>query len=253
MESNADDLTLRDYLAPVFARKWMILAFAVVVGGAHRRSRTRLQDFDASVHRSGSRPHSGHRWELQRRPNAGEPGHALDLPGCRDRCQEGDLIRRYCRVPGKQGPASPATGADFITITASGRSPKEAADIANGFAQAFISLRSATQRDSAAQVLKQLRKQLDAIPKGTENGAARQEIEANIRRLEVVTNSGTGNAKQIDPAIPPRRALGTQAWQKALASALAASSAASWSHISFTDSTPRSRRWARRPRSTAAP
>ncbi len=34
MESNADDLTLRDYLAPVFARKWMILAFAVVVAGA---------------------------------------------------------------------------------------------------------------------------------------------------------------------------------------------------------------------------
>ncbi len=70
--------------------------------------------------------------------------------------------------------------------------------------------------------MKQLRKQLNSIPKGTENGAARQEIEANIRRLEVVTNSGTGNAKQIDPATPPRRALGTQAWQKAIAAALAA-------------------------------
>ena len=59
----------------------------------------------------------------------------------------------------------------------------------------------ASRRASIDKALAQLRDQL----KGA-SASARDEIESNIRQLEVAAGTSSGNASQIDPAVTTRKA-----------------------------------------------
>lgn len=142
----------------------------------------------------------------------------------------GDVAAVVARKIGFRGPpsalagkvkATPSTGADFITITATGATGAEAARIANGFAQAFIEVRSTARRASIQKALAQLHRQLKGVPGGTAGAATREQISGNIRQLEVANNTSAGNARQIDPARPPTSVAGRPVWEKTVFAGLA--------------------------------
>ena len=221
-----EHLTLRDYLAPVAARRWMVLgltALAFVASFAYysRQDETFMVSTKLYVAQEGD-------------PLVGVGAGYSD-----DRTVENqatlltsqDVARSVARRIKYTGSASslaarvtavPSSGSDFITIAAQGSTGAEAAAIANGFAQAFIDVRSGQRREAASTALAEQKRQLEALPSGEENAASRDQIAANIRQLEVALRSGPGNARQIDPAEPPASPTGRPAWQKAALAALAA-------------------------------
>jgi capsular exopolysaccharide synthesis family protein len=96
--------------------------------------------------------------------------------------------------------AAPAQDSDFVAITASDRDPRQAAAIANAFAQQFIKIRGAQQRQQTQQALDIAKRQLRTLPAGRANTAQRDELRTRISQLEVSSQLPTGGAEQIDQA-----------------------------------------------------
>ena len=221
-----NQLTLRDYLRPIWARKWLVLGIVVAVTAA------------VYVYYNSKDP----LYEATTRLDTAEEGNPLLGVGSGfsdDRTVQNQAtlltssdvaraVARRIKYDGSPGSladrvtAEPAAGADFITISATGRSGQEAADIANGFAQAFIDLRSADRREAAAKAIEQLREQLAEVKPGPAGASARESIQGDIRQLEVATSSGAGPVRQIDPAEASTQPSSTPPWQRALAAAFAA-------------------------------
>src|SRR3954469_23273630 len=187
----AEHLTLRDYLAPVVARRWLILALTLLVaGGAYAY----YQGKDP-VYRTSTKLYVA---------QEGDPILGIGSGFSDERTVENqatlltslDGATIVAKKIGFDGPpaallgkvkATPSGGADFITITGTGSSGKEAARIANGFARAFIDVRSSSWRVAIQKALVEQRRQLRDAPKGSEGVAARQQIAGSIRQLEIAT------------------------------------------------------------------
>ncbi len=91
---------------------------------------------------------------------------------------------------------------DFITITAIGDTPQSAADIANGFATAFITLRSREARGKVQRALTNAREELSRIPASTSNEDARDAAQSQIRRLQIGLSLPSGSAEVAERAVP---------------------------------------------------
>jgi capsular exopolysaccharide synthesis family protein len=204
------DLTLRDYLAPILARRWLVLGCVILLTGAvFAWYSTRPKVYEAATKLfvaqeantllgsgagfSDNRTVENQATLLTSLDVASEVAKRIDYPG-----SAASLASRVT--------ATPTEGADFIEIHARGDSGKQAADIANGFADAFIKVRSDDRRNQALKALEELRRQLRELPRRQENVAARAEIATQIRQLEVLVSTGTGAARQVDPALPPASA-----------------------------------------------
>ena len=106
---------------------------------------------------------------------------------------------------------APSSGSDFLTVSAVGGSAKAAADLANGFAQAFIDIRAASRRGDVARALDTARRQLASLP---DNSSGREPLRTKISSLEAIQSVNPGGARQVDRAVPagapfapePRRA-----------------------------------------------
>jgi len=97
----------------------------------------------------------------------------------------------------------PRSGSDFIGITAAAGTATGAANLANAFARAFITLRAADVRTAIGSAVEATRKELDATNPTEENRGARETLQTRLRRLEVVSSLPSGTAKQVDRAIAP--------------------------------------------------
>jgi succinoglycan biosynthesis transport protein ExoP len=197
-------LTLRDYLAPVFNRRWLVLGIVVVFTvGTYIFASSKPTVYQAST-----------------KLYTAQEGNSLVGVGAGysdDRAVENqatlltsvDVARGVARQIGYKGApadlagsvsAVPSKGADFITITARSSSREQAARIANAFAQQFMAFRSGERRTAAQKALGTLGSQLKQFPNTASNRADRASIQAQIRQLQVALNSGAGGASQIDPA-----------------------------------------------------
>lgn len=100
--------------------------------------------------------------------------------------------------------ATADTSAGFITITATDRDPRRAADIANAFGQAVVVGRTreaVTQLDSAvAQVVKQL------AGLSTRDVAGRTQLSQQLQRFRALRAAQGSNASIVEPAVAGVRA-----------------------------------------------
>jgi receptor protein-tyrosine kinase len=218
-------LTLRDYFAPVFNRRWLVLAIVVVSAVATYV----YASSKPTVYKASTKLYTAQEGNSLLGVTAGYSD---------DRTVENqatlltsvDVARGVARkIRYKGAPAdlagsvsaSPSKGADFITITARASDPDQAARVANAFAQQFMAFRSGERRATAQKALITLQDQLKQIPNTSSNRTDRANIQSQIRQLNVALNSGAGGASQIDPA---RRgsATGLSPKKKAVLSALAA-------------------------------
>jgi len=95
-----------------------------------------------------------------------------------------------------------STQTDFITITAVGNTPNEASDFANGFASAFIALRSRETRGKVQRALASARQELERLPRGQAGQDARDAAQSQIRRLQIGLTLPAGTAEIAERAVP---------------------------------------------------
>jgi Mrp family chromosome partitioning ATPase/capsular polysaccharide biosynthesis protein len=94
-------------------------------------------------------------------------------------------------------------GQDFVNVEARGRTPQEAASIANTYAKEFVQSINASQSNRVERALELSQDQLADLPRGPATAATRQNLEEQIRRLELVQEVPQTITRQVDPALPP--------------------------------------------------
>ena len=100
--------------------------------------------------------------------------------------------------------ATPASQADFITISATSTSPQEAADIANTFASEYITLRRESDQEAinlARQVVQSELSRMTAQELATDRG---QSLSNRLEELAIIEQLQTGGFKVAEAAqVPP--------------------------------------------------
>jgi receptor protein-tyrosine kinase len=95
--------------------------------------------------------------------------------------------------------ASGATGADFVTISATASTPDQAARIANAFVTGYDNFLTAQLANDATNSLRLAQQQLQSA---NNNPAAKKDLQDRIRRLKVIQALPAGRVQQTSPAVP---------------------------------------------------
>ncbi len=195
MTENADDSEnsdLREFLGPIWTRKWLIL-FIVVVATAltyiWSARKPNVYTATARVFLQGS----------QSDRNTADQAALLQTQGVARR-----VAARVHYAGDPQGllqsvQVAPSSGSDFMTIAATAGRPQRAATLANGFAQAFIDLQ-AEQNNARLSAITAAQRQLNALTPTTANRASRDALQQEISNL-LATPVAT--ATQTNQAVPP--------------------------------------------------
>ncbi len=200
------ELRLRDYLRPVFERKWLIaLVVLVVSAGTYAYYHRQAAVFQASTQiylgtgasvatntagQTSDRTVQDQATLLVSRQIAAIVARKLGQPG-----GAAGLTTRVA--------AQPSANSDFIIVTANGPTAKSAADVANGFAQAFIQITDQQHRATLTKAIQETRAQLSGIVPSTSNIPARAALSNTINQLELSLAVPSDNATQLDVAQPP--------------------------------------------------
>ena len=203
----ANQPRLSDYLRPLWSRKWLILV-AVVVATAGVFAYYAQQ---AKVYTSGTPIYV---------KDPGDPVSGAPTPQSTDRnvsnlaslLYSRDVAASVARRISYDGTSeellervsiTSKVGEDFVEVTSRGRSPREAAAIANAYAREFVTLVNDSQSTRVTRALDLTRKQLEQLPRGPATSAARLTLGEQIRRLELAETVPQTTARQIDPAVAP--------------------------------------------------
>lgn len=191
----------RDYVRPIWAHKLMILFLvAAVTGGTYW-----YYDRQPRVYQSATQVFVG-----------STTADAATVAAADDRVlvNQAALLRtpkvaqRVATQIGFQGDPNallglisvvPTSGSDFLQLVGTANDPNLAAQVANGFAKAFIDARSEDAAAANNEKIKTLEAQLAA----TTDPVLRKAIQTRINdvRLDAITSTG-GQASQVTPAAP---------------------------------------------------
>jgi receptor protein-tyrosine kinase len=98
-----------------------------------------------------------------------------------------------------------AANADVLKITATDSDPERAATLANAFATEYIRFKARADTDSIDAAESDLRRQLDALPKGA---TERRSLEDSLERLAALRSVASGDARLLGRATVPTAAAG---------------------------------------------
>jgi Mrp family chromosome partitioning ATPase/capsular polysaccharide biosynthesis protein len=198
---------IADYLRPLWSRKWLILIAVVVATGgvygyyAHKpkvyTSSTLVYVKDPGDPVSGvpspqstDRSVSNQAALLYSRDTAAAVAEKIHYAGTAE-----DLLRRVS--------ITSRAGEDFVNVAARGRTPQEAATIANAYAHQFVTFVNDAQSSRIARALALSRQQLAALPRGPAASATRQNLSDQVARLELAAKVPSTVTRQVDPAVAP--------------------------------------------------
>lgn len=211
MAISPDDVTVRDYLRPLFRRRWMVIAIVVLCTAAtYSYYQDQPKEYESSTRillGGGGNP-------LDQSAGVLSDREVQDLAGL---LSSRDVANGVAKRLGRTGDAGAlagsikafaSPGSDFVQLKSSQGSAQDAADVANAFAQAFISLRTDAVRKDVDKAVTATQAQLNTLPRNKANETTRQQLEDNIRQLRLTAAVSTGSATQVDPAVPPALASG---------------------------------------------
>jgi Mrp family chromosome partitioning ATPase/capsular polysaccharide biosynthesis protein len=211
MAISPDDVTVRDYLRPLFRRRWLVIVIVVMATAAtYGYYENQPKDYQASTRillGGGGNP-------LDQSAGVLSDREVQDLAGL---LSSRDVANGVAKRLGRTGEAGAlagsvkafaSPGSDFVQIKAYQGSAQDAADVANAFAQAFISLRTDAVRKDVTKAVSATQAQLNTLPRTAANKTTRQQLEDNIRQLRLTAAVSNGSATQVDPALPPATASG---------------------------------------------
>jgi Mrp family chromosome partitioning ATPase len=207
-QSTAQSVDLRQYLRPVWARKWWILLVVVAATAAtylYYDDQPRLYRASTSIFIQTS--------ELEQALNQGS-GYTDD----RTTANQASLLmtsvvaQKAARIVGYTGSnpralfgqlqVTPRGGQDFIDLTVTDGDPQRAARLANAFATAFIETRSDELRAKVRRARIAAQRELSTIPRTDLTKTTRESLQSRIRQLQAVESLPSGNAEAVEPAQP---------------------------------------------------
>jgi capsular exopolysaccharide synthesis family protein len=207
-EQAEEAVDIREYLRPLWQRRWLIIALTVFVATAAYTVSNRK----ARVYASATSVY------LQQSQDAGlfpangvtfDPRLAQDQARLLQSGQTAAEVKRILRSQESPGAlrarvsiaAEPQT--NFITISAVGPTPAETADLANAYAQAFVTSRSENVQNQLRTFRKQAQAELDSL-KGTSQAVLDQRslLRSRVRQLSSALLTPDGGATQVDVATP---------------------------------------------------
>jgi succinoglycan biosynthesis transport protein ExoP len=100
-----------------------------------------------------------------------------------------------------------STQADVADVFATDKSARTAARVANTYAGAFITLRQRSEAAQIAQGITSLRRQLQRLPRARRSGATGDEFKNRIRKLRGARPLQTGDAELVQRAAVPGSAI----------------------------------------------
>ena len=103
----------------------------------------------------------------------------------------------------KRVKAEPVAQSSVVTVTARASSPRRAADIANGFANETVNLRTEQLRDQLDRTIPALRERLAALP--PEERAGGTGVAGRIAALEALRGVPDPTMRVVTPAEPPEQ------------------------------------------------
>ena len=226
MQADTAPITLRDYLAPVLKRKWLVVFLVVVVtAGVYFLEARRTPTYSAStkdyVAQQGD-PALGLSATTATPQEVADQATLLTSTGVAAQVARQIGFKGSPQALAGQVSAAASSTTDFITITAEATTPTQAARIANAFAQEFIARNTGQQQTANSRALAALESQLRQLPKIAANGTQRNTILSEIQQLQLSESSGLANVQQIDPAEPPGAPNGRPTWEYAALAAIAA-------------------------------
>ncbi len=190
-------LTLRDYLVPVYKRRWMIVALVVVITAVvtvYYASRPLTYVASTQVYIGAT---SG----LNTGPSAPTTEGLANQATLLTSSEDTAVVAKKLGYPAGSVPgtvtATPSTTTNFLNISASAASSAVAAHIANAFAQQFIAQNTSSQVSADDAQLAVLKKQLRSL-KGAQAASQRPSIESQIQQLQLAAGSAVGSATQIN-------------------------------------------------------
>lgn len=225
MPAELPEPTVRDYLIPIWERRWLIVALVVVITGvvyAYYTTRTRTYVASTKVY-VGNQSQPALAIDGVASTTEGIADQALLLTSTESAAKVATMIGWTGSPAGLAGSvtAFPSQTTNFISITGHASSAREAARIANGFARQFIVNNGAQQVAANDRSIAILRKQINAL-RGPANAGQRQTDRQEISELQLANSSSTGaGATQIDVAQPPSRPTGHSAVEYAVLAAIA--------------------------------
>lgn len=199
----------REYLRPIRDRWWLILLLVTAVTGAtylyyraqpseYEATSTvllRISDVDQALFGSGVFPSDDRNTEnqallIETEPVARRAARAIDF--------DGDASALLGKVD-----AVPASGSDFIIVTATDGTASGAARLSNAFVDAFITIQSARSRRHVQKAIESLEGQLAGLPTGPGSQDERAAISAQLEQLKGLEELPAASAQQVEAATPP--------------------------------------------------
>lgn len=198
---HAETTDFRDYLRPIWAHKILILVLVVLVTAGtyeYYNRKPRVYETSTQIFVGSEAPGTGESPSTTTDRTLANQAQLLQTP---------TVAKRVAKEIGFKGDprallgaitVAPSSGTDFIVITATTGSPQLGAELANGFARAFIKVRATNARDALNQQLAAYKSQLSA----THDLSLRRDLQSKISDLEVQAATPSGNAEQVSPALP---------------------------------------------------
>jgi Mrp family chromosome partitioning ATPase/capsular polysaccharide biosynthesis protein len=206
---DAEGVDPREFLRPIWVHKWLILLVVVVAtASAYVLSERRPDQFTASTRLFIQASEIADPLGVQPTPQQDDRGTTNQATLLQSRSVALEVARRL-RISGDPATllsaitVSPQAGSDFLKISATRHTPEDAARLANAFAQAFIDMRAATQRDRIAKARQVAARELARLPRTAATRATRETLRTQIRRYDAISGLASGSTEQVDRAVPP--------------------------------------------------
>ena len=198
-------LDARDYLRPIWVRKYLIVALvAVTTVGTYVYYDKQPDRYEAStdvfLSDSGNpltprvvstdREIANQARLLRTRPVARRVAAQIGYNGSADDLLDSVSVTR-------------SPDSDFVTVTTTASSGSAAAELANAFAQAFIEQRGTSLRRSATQGRIELQRQLREVPSSLRDAPSTAQIALEIQQLKAIERQPSGPTAQLGRAAAP--------------------------------------------------
>jgi non-specific protein-tyrosine kinase len=227
-----EGLTLRDYLAVVWRRKWIILLVVIVATGAAYffsarqpevyQAKTDLiyeQTLDVANPLTGA---SSYNSVYDRAAELQSVGAVIKSPEMRKRAaaklaEEGFTVDLTSdeNAPVTVTAEVPETGSDaytnnVVSIIAESESPELAAAAANAYAAAFVAARKQQMKDTIADAIEAIKVRLAQYEGAAKESTDYLVLQQRLSDLEIASAMVTGNFRQLVPATPPTEPIEPQ-------------------------------------------
>lgn len=205
MQSGAPNPTLRDYLAPLRSRWWLVLLCLLILAGAgYAYWTTRSNTYQAMTKLYVQSPQS---LSLTGASQQTSQNYVADQATLVTATGQAKRVATRLSLPGGAPAAANAVTAseigttDFLSVQATAKTAARAISLANTFAQEYELTNTAKVQAQARKQLTSLENQLATVPKGVANATARTTLVAEIDQARVLTQTVVGNVSQVDPAV----------------------------------------------------